>query len=499
MTDARGRSSTDSARAVEKADSAHTMAAESPPSPPSAGVLVEAEQRCPLGHELQDSCHDAALCCDVCALTIPADASRLSCEICDYDICRSCVAARHTPGAGSQPVCQTAAGTSSLPDESLPQPVATLSSSSSEPRVGRRLLAWFPSEAGSTFNTFAGTAACLGEAGRFFVVFDAEPEARGLWLDERDDWAWTSDGEGRESAAPLRKIDAPWQPGRVPPAVETVFRMRGDAPAQELLVKWRGWAHVHCQWVPRAALEQSERGNQMRVKNFAQKLQMVHGAGSSVGDGGVSEDDDASEPDSDTPPWPLAYEQVDRLIGMRERPNGLPPLYLTKWRALPYAAATWESPACALRDWRAKIDEFHRREERGAARAANADDGGAREACARPLTPPQLGPSPTFKGGRALRDYQVTGVNWLLYSWHQRRSVILADEMVPLLLAAHALPTRCPRAPSHAAPARGQGRVPPAPCPFGRPRTPPTVLVRAAVCHCRASGRLRRPSRRYTY
>jgi len=33
------------------------------------------------------------------------------------------------------------------------------------------------------------------------------------------------------------------------------------------------------------------------------------------------------------------------------------------------------------------------------------------------------------KTGCELRDYQMTGFNWLRYCWYQRRSIILADEM----------------------------------------------------------------------
>jgi len=31
-----------------------------------------------------------------------------------------------------------------------------------------------------------------------------------------------------------------------------------------------------------------------------------------------------------------------------------------------------------------------------------------------------------FKGGRTIRDYQVEGLNWMMYNWHQRRNCILA-------------------------------------------------------------------------
>lgn len=34
-----------------------------------------------------------------------------------------------------------------------------------------------------------------------------------------------------------------------------------------------------------------------------------------------------------------------------------------------------------------------------------------------------------LKNGVVLREYQIEGVNWLLFSWYQRRNCILADEM----------------------------------------------------------------------
>nr|CCA22651.1 chromodomainhelicaseDNAbinding protein putative [Albugo laibachii Nc14] len=37
--------------------------------------------------------------------------------------------------------------------------------------------------------------------------------------------------------------------------------------------------------------------------------------------------------------------------------------------------------------------------------------------------------SPTYKGGRTLRSYQVEGLNWIISCWKAQRSCILADEM----------------------------------------------------------------------
>lgn len=34
-----------------------------------------------------------------------------------------------------------------------------------------------------------------------------------------------------------------------------------------------------------------------------------------------------------------------------------------------------------------------------------------------------------LQDGRKLRDYQLEGLNWLVFNWYQRRNCILADEM----------------------------------------------------------------------
>lgn len=42
----------------------------------------------------------------------------------------------------------------------------------------------------------------------------------------------------------------------------------------------------------------------------------------------------------------------------------------------------------------------------------------------------KLGPvDGKFRNNNELRDYQLEGVNWLLFNWYNRRNCILADEM----------------------------------------------------------------------
>jgi chromodomain-helicase-DNA-binding protein 7 len=94
------------------------------------------------------------------------------------------------------------------------------------------------------------------------------------------------------------------------------------------------------------------------------------------------------------------------------RPDGLPPLLLIKWRGLPYASATWETTAVASARPAALRSFLARRAARAtppAPRPARTADFVARKA------------EESYRGGNTLRPYQLDGLNWLLFSWHQRR------------------------------------------------------------------------------
>lgn len=45
------------------------------------------------------------------------------------------------------------------------------------------------------------------------------------------------------------------------------------------------------------------------------------------------------------------------------------------------------------------------------------------------LYDPKVNRLPTYKQGQKLKPYQITGVNWLVKSWHENRNIVLADEM----------------------------------------------------------------------
>lgn len=106
-----------------------------------------------------------------------------------------------------------------------------------------------------------------------------------------------------------------------------------------------------------------------------------------------------------------------------------------KFQGLSYEEAVWDEPP--PRDsttlWAAfatAYDEFlngkyfpSARDQRMRERISNYRSLDFQESCELKSQPPGL------KEGRTLMPYQIEGVNWLLYNFHQQQNVILADEM----------------------------------------------------------------------
>ena len=261
--------------------------------------------------------------------------------------------------------------------------------------------------------THADVDSSLGTVARMHVVFDRELDDEGLWIDGRDDWAWAG-----SAAPPAPPPPGVWSVGGLifsTPGVESIFQARSQGGTQEFYVKWKGLAHIHCQWVPRATLE-ADANVKRRIKRFLDSRAVED----------IDGDDDDDEPqgqegsgDGETGHKP-EHLRVERVLAEAPHGGGLPPMYLVKWLCLGYSASTWEAGRHLL-DAQPQIRQF--REWRAARRAPS-----------RPLAPLGSGAaplieSPPYKGDRALRDYQLEGLNWLVRSWHAGRCVMLADEM----------------------------------------------------------------------
>ncbi|KAM3940213.1 chromodomain-helicase-DNA-binding protein 8 isoform 3-T4 [Leptodactylus fuscus] len=178
----------------------------------------------------------------------------------------------------------------------------------------------------------------------------------------------------------------------------------GYIDAEEFFVKYKNYSYLHCEWATIEQLERDKRIHQ-KLKRFKTKMaQMRHF---------MPEDEEPFNPD---------YVEVDRILDEShsvDKDNGEPVVYyLVKWCSLPYEDSTWELKE-DVDD--GKVDEFKRIESRLP----------SLKRVARPVATSwnKLELSREYRNGNQLREYQLEGVNWLLFNWYNRQNCILADEM----------------------------------------------------------------------
>ena len=269
--------------------------------------------------------------------------------------------------------------------------------------------------------TSANTPAALG---RMYVCFDNFPEAEGAWVDDNDEWCWRN-----EEPAPVPEpvpVPGGWVRGLVAGPIDKIFLRRSmDGVATDFFVKWKALAHLHSQWVPQNELE-VDHGNKQRVQRYLKATSASGAPGmENTWELGGEQEGEAGARLDDGQPYNPDFNSVERILAMQNSEEDTPPSFLVKWKSLPYASATWESARTLLGEQRA-IRRYRTFEA--------APTAAERRMTSQAARPPathfrKLAESPAFTGGHALRDYQLEGLNWLLFSWYTRRSVMLADEM----------------------------------------------------------------------
>uniref|UniRef100_A0A672UZ96 Chromodomain helicase DNA binding protein 6 n=1 Tax=Strigops habroptila TaxID=2489341 RepID=A0A672UZ96_STRHB len=163
------------------------------------------------------------------------------------------------------------------------------------------------------------------------------------------------------------------------------------------------FSYLHCKWATLEELEKDPRISQ-KIKRFRNKqAQMKHIF--------TEPDEDLFNPD---------YVEVDRILEVahtKDPDTGEVTHYLVKWCSLPYEESTWELEEDVDPG---KIKEFEalqippeiKHMERPASESWQ-----------------KLERSREYKNSNQLREYQLEGMNWLLFNWYNRKNCILADEM----------------------------------------------------------------------
>uniref|UniRef100_A0A8C3NP14 DNA helicase n=1 Tax=Geospiza parvula TaxID=87175 RepID=A0A8C3NP14_GEOPR len=200
-------------------------------------------------------------------------------------------------------------------------------------------------------------------------------------------------GAGRTSA--LSASTLAWQAEEPP---------EDDANIIEKILASRMVSYLHCKWATLEELEKDPRISQ-KIKRFRNKqAQMKHIF--------TEPDEDLFNPD---------YVEVDRILEVahtKDPDTGEEVThYLVKWCSLPYEESTWELEEDVDPG---KIKEFEalqippeiKHMERPASESWQ-----------------KLEKSREYKNSNQLREYQLEGMNWLLFNWYNRKNCILADEM----------------------------------------------------------------------
>nr|XP_033818823.1 chromodomain-helicase-DNA-binding protein 6 isoform X1 [Geotrypetes seraphini]XP_033818824.1 chromodomain-helicase-DNA-binding protein 6 isoform X1 [Geotrypetes seraphini] len=210
--------------------------------------------------------------------------------------------------------------------------------------------------------------------------------------------AWQAEEPPEDDANIIEKILA----SRM---VQKEFHPGGlSSEVEEFYVKYRNFSYLHCKWATLHELEKDPR-IQQKIRRFRNKqAQMKHIF--------TEPDEDLFNPD---------YVEVDRVLEVahtKDSETGEEVThYLVKWCSLSYEESTWEleedvDPV--------KIKEFEvlqippemKHLERPASEAWQ-----------------KLKKSREYKNNNQLREYQLEGMNWLLFNWYNRKNCILADEM----------------------------------------------------------------------
>ncbi|KAF7711359.1 hypothetical protein HF521_000370 [Silurus meridionalis] len=193
--------------------------------------------------------------------------------------------------------------------------------------------------------------------------------------------AWQAEEPPEDEANIIEKILS------VRTAKKETFPGEPVEESEEFYVKYRNFSYLHCKWATLEELEKDPRIHQ-KIKRFRNKHAQMKHIFSEL-------DEDLFNPDY--------VEEVTH--------------YLVKWCSLSYEESTWElqedvDPV--------KIREFE-------------------ELKKIPELTPVERPSPEqwqkleqsreYRNGNQLREYQLEGMNWLLFNWYNRKNCILADEM----------------------------------------------------------------------
>lgn len=200
-------------------------------------------------------------------------------------------------------------------------------------------------------------------------------------------------------------------------------------PTQHLLylIKWQGYSHLHATWES-YQFARRYRGFK-KLDNYIRNVWAPENR--------IRTDPNYNAEDLEaymvernrTREQIESHKIVERVIADREAQATIDidhkhVEYLCKWKGLNYDACTWEAEEKVVEIATLEIAAYRGRLKSKAVPNRSTPLGKCRPAFDRIREEPKY-----IKVGGTLKDFQVTGLNWLAYVWHKGQNGILADEM----------------------------------------------------------------------
>ncbi|RHZ78531.1 hypothetical protein Glove_162g8 [Diversispora epigaea] len=200
-----------------------------------------------------------------------------------------------------------------------------------------------------------------------------------------------------------------------------------DEPADpktnmELLIKWKGWSHLHDTWETYDNLRGLKGFKKLEnyIKGYIVEQTILYENPEEKETINVNKEMNREQLKE--------YKTVERIIAERRIPatddNSVEYIeYLCKFKRLSYQDCTWEPYDIIKNEFESEIISFHERSRSLCVPHKNKVYHKNRPAF-KPLTT-----QPNYLVGGELRDFQLTGLNWLSHLWSRNENGILADEM----------------------------------------------------------------------
>ncbi len=193
----------------------------------------------------------------------------------------------------------------------------------------------------------------------------------------------------------------------------------------EFLVKWKDLSHIHNTWEKHENIS-NIRGSK-RLSNYIKQFIILD---QEIIKDSFTTQEDIEAMDIDVERRREQYEEyklVERIVTSKRLPatetSPTKLQYLIKWKRLYYDECTWEDANEIGQISPKQIEHFQRRINSKISPTQSLQFGAKRPKFEK------LSEQPSFIKGGQLRDFQLTGLNWMAFLWSRDENGILADEM----------------------------------------------------------------------